>query len=118
VKWAGEAKEGKKLFTAFEMFYRFWPRRRRAPVGSDALSPLPQVSSETRDRIIARISRIGDEQFCREAVGGLEAANPELLQMVHGFAARRPDYARTMQGFALLHEALLIQSQSDRLKPH
>jgi hypothetical protein len=117
-KWAGEGKEGKKLFTAFGMFYRLLAAEASAPLGSDALSPLPQVSSETRDRIIARISRIGDEQFCREAIGSLEAANPELLQMAHGFAAGRSDYARTMQGFALLHEALLIQSQSDRLKPH
>jgi hypothetical protein len=118
VKWAGEGKEGKKLFTAFGMFYRLLAAEASARLGSEALSPLPQVSSETRDRIIARMSQIGDEQFCREAIGSLEAANPELLQMAHGFAAGRPDYARTMQGFALLHEALLIQSQSDRLKPH
>ena len=119
VKWAGEGKEGKKLFTAFfGMFYRLLAAEASALLESDALSPLPQVSSETRDRILARIARIGDEQFCREAIGNLEAANPELLQMAHGFASVRPDYARTMQGFALLHEALLIQSQSDRLKPH
>jgi hypothetical protein len=118
VKWAGEGKEGKKLFTAFGMFYRLLAAEASALLESDALSPLPQVSSETRDRILARIARIGDEQFCREAIGNLEAANPELLQMAHSFASVRPDYARTMQGFALLHEALLIQSQSDRLKPH
>ena len=118
VKWAGEGKEGKKLFTAFGMFYRLLAAEAAAPLESGALSPLPQVSSETRDRIVARISWIGDEQFCREAIGNLEAANPELLQMAHGFASGRPDYARTMQGLALLHEALLIQSQSDRLKPH
>ena len=90
VKWAGEGKEGKKLFTAFGMFYRLLAAEASAPLGSEALSPLPQVSSETRDRIIARMSQIGDEQFCREAIGSLEAANPELLQMAHGFAAGRP----------------------------
>jgi hypothetical protein len=118
VKWAGEGKEGKKLFTAFGMFYRLLAAEASALLESDALTPLPQVSSETRDQLVERVSRIGDEQFCREAIGNLEAANPELLQMAHGFASARPDYARTMQGFALLHEALLIQSQSDRLKPH
>ena len=118
MKWAGEGAEGKKLFAAFGMFYRLLAAEASAPLKSEALSPLPQVSSETRDRITARISRIGDEQFSREAIGNLEAVNPELLQMAHGFASLRSDYARTMQGFALLHEALLIQSQRDRLKPH
>src|ERR1700744_1988941 len=118
VKWAGDGKEGKKLFTAFGMFYRLLAAEASALLKSNALSPLPPVSSETRARIIARTAGIGDEQFCREAIGNLEAANPELLQMAHGFASARPDYARAMQGFSLLHEALLIQSQSDRLKPH
>jgi hypothetical protein len=118
IKWAGEGKEGKKLLMAFGMFYRVLAAEALAPLESGALSPLPQVSSETRDRIAARISRIGDEQFSREAIDNLEVANPELLQMAHGFASERLDYARTMQGFALLHEALLIQSQTDRLKAH
>jgi hypothetical protein len=118
MRWAGEGKEGRKLLTAFGMFYRLLAAEASAPLESGPLSPLPEVSPETRDRIVARVSRIGDEQFCREAIGNLEAANPELLQMAHGFASGRRDYARTMQGFALLHEALLIQSQSDLLKPH
>src|SRR6202051_2228212 len=103
VKWAGEGKEGKKLFTAFGMFYRLLVAEASAPLGSEALCPLPQVSSETRDLILARISRIGDEQFCREAIGNLEAANPELLQMAHGFAAGGSAFARTMAGFGFLH---------------
>ena len=53
-----------------------------------------------------------------EAIDNLEPLNPELLQMAHGYAVRRPDYGRTMQGFALLHEALLMQSQRDRDSPH
>ena len=118
IKWAREGKDGERLLVAFGMFYRLLAAEASAPLESGTLSPLPRVSSETRDRIAERISRIGDEQFCREAVGNLEAANPELLQMAHGFASGRLDYVRTMQGFALLHEALLIQSQKDRLKPH
>jgi hypothetical protein len=72
MKWAGEGNEGKKLFTAFGMFYRLLAAEASAPLESNALSPLPQVSSETRDRIVARISWIGDEQFCREAIGILK----------------------------------------------
>ena len=78
----------------------------------------PRVSSETRDAMIARIDRIGEEEFSREAVGNPEAVNPELLRVAHGFASERRDYAHAMQGLALLHEALLLQSQTDRRKPH
>ena len=56
--------------------------------------------------------------FADQAIDNLEAANPELLQMAHGYASRRTDYARTMQGFALLHEALLVQSRRDRASRH
>lgn len=118
IKCAGEGKEGEKLFTAFGMFYRLLAAEASAPLESGALTALPQVSPETREWIALRISLIGDEQFSREAIDHLEAANPELLQMAHGFASGRRDYARTMQGFALLHEALLRQSLSDRLRPH
>jgi hypothetical protein len=38
--------------------------------------------------------------------------------MAHFQASRRADYGRTMQGFALLHEALLLQSQRDRTSRH
>ena len=92
--------------------------RDRAPLESGALSALPRVSLETREEIVARIDEIGDEQFSREAIRNLEVANPGLLQMAHHFASQRRDYVQTMQGFALLHEALLRQSQSDRLRPH
>lgn len=68
--------------------------------------------------MIARIARIDEEEFSREAVGNPEAVNPELLRVAHGFASERRDYEHTMQGLALLHEALLLQSQTDRRKPH
>jgi hypothetical protein len=38
--------------------------------------------------------------------------------MAHGYASPRQDYGRTMQGFALLHEALLIQSLRDQANRH
>ena len=88
------------------------------PLESRALSALPRVSPETREEIVAQIDRVGGEEFSRMAIRNLETANPELLQMAHAFASQRADYARTMQGFGLLHEALLCQSQKDRLRPH
>jgi hypothetical protein len=117
-KWAREAPNAERLIRAFGMFYRLLAAETGAPLGSRALSPLPRVSSETRDLIVARIDRIGSEVFTREAIGNLEVTNPELLQMANNFASTREDYARTMQGFALFHEALLIQSRSDRVSPH
>ena len=118
IKWAREGKDGERLLTAFGMFYRLLAAETLAPLESSALSTLPRVSSETREEIVARIDEIGNEEFSREAIRNLEVANPGLLQMAHHFASQRGDYARTMQGFALLHEALLRQSQRDRLRPH
>jgi hypothetical protein len=117
-KWAREGQNAEKLMRAFGMFYRLLAAETLAPLGSGALSPLPRVSADTRDLIVTRIYRVGGERFTREAIGNLEDANPELLQMAHGFASLREDYARTMQGFALLHEALLVQSRIDRVNPH
>jgi hypothetical protein len=117
-RWAGDGRETKSLMTAFGMFYRLMTAEALAPLGVAALNPLPRVSAEVRDSVIDRIERIGAESFADEAIDNLEAANPELLQMAHGYASRRTDYARTMQGFALLHEALLLQSRRDRVRRH
>ena len=118
IKWAHESKDSERLLTAFGMFYRILAAEALAPLASRALSPLPRVSSTTRDAIVAHIDRIGDEEFSREAINNLEVSNPELLEMAHSFASERGDYAHTMQGFALLHEALLAQWKSDRRTPH
>jgi hypothetical protein len=114
-RWAGETPG---LMTAFGMFYRLLAAEARAPLSVSDLNPLPRVSAEVRDSIVERIDRSGGETFTREAVDNLEAVNPDLLQMAHDYASRRPDYGRTMQGFALLHEALLIQSRRDRASQH
>ena len=91
INWSREAKDGGKLLTAFGMFYRILAAEALAPleVESRALSPLPRVSSATRNATVARIDRIGDEEFGREAINNLEAANPELLQMAHDSASER-----------------------------
>jgi hypothetical protein len=117
-RWAGDGEAAATLMTAFGMFYRLLVWEARAPSGSGALYPLPRVSAEVRDAIVERIDRTSGETFTQEAIDNLETHNPELLQMAHGYASHRPDYARTIQGFALLHEALLIQLQHDRASRH
>jgi hypothetical protein len=117
-RWAGENGETASFMTAFGMFYRLLAAEALAPLGTGVLNPLPRVSGEVRNAIVKRIDRTGGEHFTREAIDNLEAVNPELLQMAHGYASQRPDYGRTMQGFALLHEALLAQFRLDRASPH
>lgn len=117
-RWAADGSEAESLMTAFGMFYRLLAAEALAPLGPSALNPLPHVSAAVRDAVVDRIDRSGAEAFTREAIDNLETANPELLQMAHGYASGRVDYGRTMQGFALLHEALLIQSRRDRATPH
>lgn len=117
-RWAAGNSEAASLMVAFGMFYRLLAAEALAPLRAGALSPLPRVSPEIRDAIVEHIDRTDDETFTRQAIDNLETVNPELLQMVHGYASRRSDYGRTMQGFALLHEALLLQSQHDRTSHH
>jgi len=117
-RWASDAIEAPGLMTAFAMFYRLLAAQARVPLGSSMLYPLPRVSPEVRDAIVERIDHTDSETFTHEAIDNLERFNPELLQMAHGYAAPRPDYGRTMEGFALLHEALLIQFQRDRSNRH
>jgi hypothetical protein len=117
-RWAAGGGEAANLMTAFGMFYRLLAAEVRAPVGAGTLYLLPRVSAEVRDAIVERIDRTDGETFTHEAIDNLEALNPELLQMAHGYASLRPDYGRTMQGFALLHEALLLQSRHDRASRH
>jgi hypothetical protein len=117
-RWAGESGEATDLMTAFGMFYRLLTVEARILLGVSILSPLPRVSAEVRDAIVERIDHIGGEAFTREAVDNLEAHNPELLQMAHNYASRRADYGRTMEGFALLHEALVMQLRRDRAGRH
>ena len=117
-RWAagGDDKASHKL--AFGVFYRLLAMEAAVPRGASALNPLPRISSDVREAIVAHIDRLGDEAFFREAIHNLEMINPELLQMAHFYAAQRADYGRTMQGFALFHQALLIQYRSDRATGH
>lgn len=117
-RWATESGETRTLMTAFGMFYRLLAAEAHPMMEKQSLYLLPRVSGEVRDAIVDRIDRTSSETFTRQAIDNLETYNPELLQMAHGYASRRSDYGRTMQGFALLHEALLLQLLRDRASPH
>jgi hypothetical protein len=98
LQWAADMEDPPRVIMAFGMFYRLLTAEVRAPLGPSALSPLPRVSVETRNSIVAQIDKAGADHFSLEAIDHLEASNPELLQMAHGFAVDYKDYARTMQG--------------------
>jgi len=117
-KWAKGARQAGRLMTAFGMFYRLLGAQRSAPLGPQPLSPLPRISTETRDLLVEHIETIGDEAFVQEALDKLETTNPELLQLAHGFASEQVDYSRTMHGFALFYEALWTQSKIDKAARH
>ena len=117
-KWANDVGAAERIITAFGMFYRLLSAETLSPLEPRAVSPLPRVSAETRGLIVERIDQVGSESFTHDAIDRIEATNPELLQMAHGFASACSDYARIMQGFALLYETLRLQVESDRVKLH
>ena len=118
IRWAAASDETVSHLRAFGMFYRVLAMEASAPQGMSALNPLPRISPAIREAIVEQIDRVGDESFTREAINNLETLNPELLQMAHFYAAQRADYGRIMQGFALFHQALLIQYRGDRATGH
>ena len=117
-KWANDVGAADRIITAFGMFYRLLSAETLSPLEPRAVSPLPRVSAETRGLIVQRIDQVGSESFTHDAIDRIEATNPELLQMAHGFASACSDYARVMQGFALLYETLRLQAESDKVKLH
>jgi len=117
-RWAGEEAPSGALMTAFGMFYRLLMAEAGLSLGTRTHNPLPRVSAEVRGAIVERIDATGGGIFAREAIDNLEFMNPELLQMAHAFALRRTNYGRTMEGFALLHEALVMQYDRDQAARH
>jgi hypothetical protein len=107
-----------RIMIGFGMFYRLLLSP-AVPGGAGAmLSPLPRVTAQTRDMIVRTIDSKGPEAFTMDVVAELEANNPELLQMAHGFASRQKDYLPVMQGFALLYQSLNEQLAADRWLLH
>lgn len=112
---AGGLSSSAKLMVGFGMFYRLLVGNQ--PL-SGGLTPVPRVSPETRDQLVAEIDKKGSEVFTRAAIADLEAKNPEPFQMAHSFASGLTDYLHAMQGFALLYRSLVIQSMIERGRLH
>ena len=109
---------GEKTMMGFAMFYRLLALEADSADGGAELNPIPRVAPATRDLLIKKIDEEGPETFTMHAIEHLEENNPELLQMLHGFASRQPDYPRVMQGFALLYRSLILQLSTERARWH
>jgi hypothetical protein len=118
LKCARDLEQPDKTMVGFAMFYRLLAVESFLAEGGIELHTLPRVAPETRDLLVTKIDEEGPEAFAMEAIDNLEQSNPELLQMVHAFASRHPDYLGVMQGFGLLYQALVLQLSGDRARAH
>jgi hypothetical protein len=115
VKWATDLANTDRAMLGFGMFYRLLMTE---PFAMGVLSPLPRVTALTRSQLVREIDEKGPDEFTLGAIAELEERNPELLQTAHNFASGLGDYLQAMQGFALLHRALQVQSREERAMPH
>jgi hypothetical protein len=109
---AADVGAAQESMVGLAMFYRLLVAEAAAELA------LPRVSPATRQTIVREIDDKGAEGFTFEAIDEMERANPELLQMAHGFASRQRSYLGMMQGFALIYAALSAQSAADRAGMH
>ena len=112
---AADVGDSQKVMLGFAIFFRLLVPG--LPTSGD-LSPLPAVSEETRARLVREIDTQGTEAFTMEAIAEFERSNPELLQMAHNFATRLRQHLLAMQGFALIYNALVLQSADQRTRLH
>jgi hypothetical protein len=124
-KCAADTGERKEAMLGFCVFYRLLlaqvaadGERAWTPAPRAQFDPLPRVTPQTRAAVLRQIDARGPENFTRDSIDELERSNPELLQFAHRFAARHPDYLRTMQGFALLYACMVMQMAQDRSRAH
>jgi hypothetical protein len=108
----------RRIMVGFGMFYRLLLAPAAPGADCTSFSSLPRVTPQTRERIVSAIDREGSEAFTMTAIAELEANNPELLQMAHGFASRQTDYLSVMQGLALFYRSLSEQFAADRILLH
>ena len=108
----------RRIMVGFGMFYRLLLAPASPGDERSRLSPLPRVTPQTREMIVRLIDDKGAETFTMDVIAELEANNPELLQMAHGFASRQTEYLSVMQGFALLYKSLIDQLRADRTLLH
>jgi len=117
-KCAEDVGEAPRVMAGFGMFYRALSFEAAVALGHQTMSALPRVDPQTREQIVLEIDEHGPEAFTLRSVDSLEKSNPELMQIAHQFAARNPNYLGVMQGFALLHRSLVVQSRADRSNLH
>lgn len=107
-----------RAMQAFGMFYRLithpWPPA-DAPC---TLSPLPRVTPETRDRLVAAIDRDGSEAFVLGIIAQLERENPDLLRALYSLASQLPDPFKLTQGLALFYQAVAMEAAGSRAASH
>jgi hypothetical protein len=114
---AADSRNPAKLMVGVGMFYRLLVMSQPAS-GTGGLMPLPRVSPQARDQLVAEIDTMGSGDFTRRALADLEVKNPELFQMAHSFASAQAEYLHAMQGFALLYRSLVIQATIERRRLH
>lgn len=117
-KCAADIGDSPRIMVGFGMFYQLLITALADAVGKPFMPALPSVTAETREALVREIDAEGPDAFTIRAIGDLERANPELMQMAHAFASRQQDYVRVMQGFALLYRSLVAQSTTDRKSYH
>jgi hypothetical protein len=107
-----------RVMQGFGMFYRLILAPSVPDSGRTLLNPLPRITPQTRDLIVAQIDELGPEVFTTNGIEELEKQNPELLQMAHNFASAQPGYLTVMQGLVLVYKALADQAAADRTLLH
>lgn len=117
-KCAEDVGEAPRVMAGFGMFYKALAFEAAVALGHQTMSALPRVAPETREKIVREIDEHGVEAFTVRSLDNLERTNPELMQMAHQFGARHADYLGVMQGFALMHRSLVVQSGADKSKLH
>lgn len=117
-KCAADVGDEPRIMIGFGMFYQLLISQSTHAASKPTMHALPSVTAKTRDALVREIDQLGAEAFTARAIRDLERANPELMQMAHGFASHQQDYLRVMQGFALLYRSLDVQSAADRKHLH
>lgn len=117
-RWAADVGNAAKMMVGFGMFYRLLMAQAVTTSKPLLINPLPRVTAQTRERIVAEIDEKGSEAFTMESVQDLENSNPQLLQMAHQFASRQNNYIGVIQGFALLYRSIVLQSLADKARLH
>jgi hypothetical protein len=107
-----------RVMQGFGMFYRLILAPSVPDSGGTLLNPLPRVTPQTRDLIVAQFDELGPEVFTTNGIEELEKQNPQLLQMAHSFASAQPSYPTVMQGLVLVYKAFADQAAADRTLLH